>query len=179
MKKELKQILNFITSNDEQEFKDFDIFETNQYVINEYYNYIKLLLILINDNYDNKLNGQQLKEKLFEKLKTKNFIYVRDYLYYIYIEKKEEFKVVEKIDIINELLKNSPKLLKFNETLKICKFAAFSNYLIKEIISYANNLKDTIELKYRAENLLDIVMEKIDKMKKRNTLKSAKKSSYK
>lgn len=173
--------LNFITSNDEQEFKDFDIFETNQYVINEYYNYIKLLLILINENYDNKLNGQQLKEKLFEKLKSKNLIYVRDYLYYIYIEKKEEFKIVEKIDIINELLKNSPKLLNFNETLKICKFAAFSNYLIKEIISYANNLKDTIELKYRAENLLDIVMEKIDKMKKKNnsTLKSAKKNSYK
>jgi hypothetical protein len=42
-------------------------------------------------------------------------------------------------------------------------------------------LKDTIELKYRAENLLDIVMEKIDKMKKKNTstLKSAKKNSYK
>lgn len=117
--------MNFITSNDEQEFKDFDIFETNQYVINEYYNYIKLLLILINENYDNKLNGQQLKEKLFEKLKSKNLIYVRDYLYYIYIEKKEEFKIVEKIDIINELLKNSPKLLNFNETLKICKFAAF------------------------------------------------------
>ena len=171
--------LNFITSNDEQEFKDFDIFETNQYVINEYYNYIKLLLILLNGNYDNKLNGQQLKAKLFEKLKANNFIYVRDYLYYIYIEKKEEFKVVEKIDIINELLKNSPKILNFNETLKICKFIAFSNYLIKEIISYANNMKDTIELKYRAENLLDIVMEKIDKMKKKNTLKSNKKNSCK
>ena len=171
--------LNFITSNDEQEFKDFDIFETNQYVINEYYNYIKLLLILLNENYDNKLNDQQLKAKLFEKLKVNNFIYVRDYLYYIYIEKKEEFKVVEKIDIINELLKNSPKILNFNETLKICKFIAFSNYLIKEIISYANNMKDTIELKYRAENLLDIVMEKIDKMKKKNTLKSNKKNSCK
>ena len=171
--------LNFITSNDEQEFKDFDIFETNQYVINEYYNYIKLLLILLNENYDNKLNDQQLKAKLFEKLKVNNFIYVRDYLYYIYIEKKEEFKVVEKIDIINELLKNSPKILNFNETLKICKFIAFSNYLIKEIITYANNLKDTIELKYRAENLLDIVMEKIDKMKKKNILKSNKKNSYK
>jgi hypothetical protein len=171
--------LNFITSNDEQEFRDFDIFETNQYVINEYYNYIKLLLILLNGNYDNKLNGQQLKERLFEKLKEKNFIYVKDYLYYIYIGKKEEFKVVEKIDIINELLKISPKIINFNETLKICKFAAFSNYLIKEIITYANNLKDTIELKYRAENLLDIVMEKIDKMKKKNILKSNKKNSYK
>ena len=172
--------LNFITSNDEQEFKDFDIIETNQYVINEYYNYIRLLLILLNENYDNKLSGQQLKLKLFDKLKAKNFIYVRDYLYYIYIAKKEEFKVVEKIDIINnELLKNSPNILNYNETLKICKFAAFSNYLIKEIISYANNLKDTIELKYRAENLLEIVMEKINKMKKKNTFKSNKKNSCK
>ena len=86
---------------------------------------------------------------------------------------------INKIDIINELLKNSPKILNFNETLKICKFIAFSNYLIKEIISYANNLKDTIELKYRAENLLDIVMEKIDKMKKKSILKSNKKNSCK
>ena len=171
--------LNFITSNDEQEFKDFDIFETNQYVIKEYYSYIKLLLILLNDNFDSKLNGQQLKAKLFAKLKANNFMYVRDYLYYIYIEKKEEFKVVEKVDIINELLKNSPKILNFNETLKICKFIAFSNYLIKEIISFANNMKDTIELKYRAENLLDIVMEKIDKMKKKNALKINKKNSCK
>ena len=101
-------------------------------------------------------------------------------MYYIYIAKKEEFKVVEKIDIINnDLLKNSPNILNYNETLKICKFAAFSNYLIKEIISYANNLKDTIELKYRAENLLDIVMEKINKMKKKNTFKSNKKNSCK
>ena len=36
--------------------------------------------------------------------------------------------------------------------------------MIKEIINYANNIKDTFELKFRAQNFLDIVLGKIDKL---------------
>ena len=50
----------------------------------------------------------------------------------------------------------------------MCRFIAFTNYLIKEIINYANNVYDMFELKYRAQNLLDKVYEKIDKIKKKN-----------
>ena len=161
--------LNFITSVDEQEFKDFDILEINKDEINNYYNYIKLLYILFNDNYDNKISGKILKTKLFEKVKEKGFSCLRDYLYYFFIENNEEINIVSKIEIINnEIIKNSPNLLNFQETLKICRFTAFTNYLIKEVISYANNINDMFELKYRAKNLLDIVLDKIDKIQNKN-----------
>ena len=61
--------LNFITSLDEQEFKDFDILETNKEIVNIYYTYIKLLFYLFNINYDNNLDGKKLKNNLYEKVK--------------------------------------------------------------------------------------------------------------
>ena len=161
--------LNFITSTDEQEFQNFDILEINKDEVKNYYNYIKLLYILFNESYDDKVSGKNLKTKLFEKVKAKGFNHLRDYLYYIYIAKKGENNIVSKIDIINnDIIKNSPNLLKIHETLKICRFIAFTNYLIKEIISYANNINDMFELKFRAQNLLDIVFEKIDKIQNKN-----------
>jgi hypothetical protein len=61
--------------------------------------------------------------------------------------------------------------LDYHESLKICRFLGFSNYLIKEIINYANNIKDIFVLKIKAQNFLDIVLEKIDKMKNINIKK--------
>ena len=161
--------LNFITSMDEQEFKSYDILENNKDELDTYYNYIKLLLILFNENYEDKISGSNLKLKLFETIKSKGFDYIRDCLYHIYIDKKEENTVVSKIDMINnDIIKSTPNILNFHKSLKICRFVAFSNYLIKEIINYANNIKDMIELKYRAKNLLDIVYDKIDLIEKNN-----------
>ena len=158
--------LNFITSIDEEEFKTFDILEINtKEDIEEYYNFIKLLYILFNESYDERINGKSLKTILFETIKDKGFNFIRDYLYYIYIDKKEETNIITKIDIINDILRKSPNLLDFHESLKN-RFMAFTNYLIKEIIDYANNINDVFELKYRANNLLAIVLDKIDKIKK-------------
>ena len=161
--------LNFITSLDEQEFRDFDILETNKEAIKIYYIYIKLLYVLLNISYDRDLEGKKLKNYLFEKIKKKGFKHLRDYLYYIYIAKKEDMNIMTKIDIINnEIVKKFPDILSFQENLKICRFTAFTIYLIKEIINYANNIKDTFELKFKARNLLNIVMGKIDKIQNRN-----------
>ena len=158
--------LNFITSMDEEEFKNFDILEANNKDdIEDYYNFIKILFILFNESYDERINGKRLKTILLEKVKGKGFDFLKDYLYYIYIDKKEETNVLTKIDLINNILRKSPNLLDFHESLKN-RFMAFTNYLIKEIISYANNVNDVFELKYRANNLLDIVLDKIDKIKK-------------
>ena len=162
--------LNFITSLDEQEFKDFDILETSKEVINFYHSYIKLFHILFNFNYSNDLDRRKLKKNLYDKTREKGFKHLRDYLYYIYIAKKEKVDIVSKIDNINnDILKNCPGLLSIHENIKICRFTAFSNYLLKEIIAYANNIKDTIELKYRAQYFLDIVMGKIEKMKNKKS----------
>ena len=160
--------LNFITSLDEQEFRDFDILETNKEAIKIYYIYIKLLYVLLNISYDRDLEGKKLKNYLFEKIKKKGFKHLRDYLYYIYIAKKEDMNIMTKIDIINnEIVKKFPDILSFQENLKICRFTAFTIYLIKEIINYANNIKDTFELKFKAQNLLNIVIGKIDKIQNR------------
>ena len=171
--------LNFITSLDEQEFKDFDILESNKEIINYYYVYIKLLYILFNINYSEDLDGKKLKSNLFEKVKERGFKYLRDYLYYIYIAKKEEIKIFEKIDIINnEIINKIPNLLNIQDSFKICRFYAFANYLICEIINYGNNLKSIVELKFRAQNFLDIVLEKIEKLQNKNSkLKMKKKYS--
>ena len=156
--------LNFITSLDEQEFKDFDILETNKDIINIYYAYIKVLHILFNLNNHN-LEGKKLKNNLFEKIKEKGFKHLRDYLYFIYIAKKEDINIVSKVESINnEIICKYPDLLKIHETIKICRFTAFANYLIKEIINYGNNIKDTFELKYQAHYLLEIVLGKIEKV---------------
>ena len=164
--------LNFITSLDEQEFKDFDIYETNEEDIKLYYNYVRLLYLLFNMNYDDDYDGTKLKNNLFEILKDKGFQYIRDYLYHIYIAKKEENNIVEKIDIINnEIIKKMPNILDYHETLKICRFLGFTNYLIKEIINYANNIKDVFILKIKAQNFLDIVLNKIDKIENNNKKK--------
>ena len=45
---------------------------------------------------------------------------------------------------------------------------AFSIFLIREIINYINNIKDTIELKIRTNQFLGIVIEKLNKIKIRN-----------
>ena len=162
--------LNFITSVDEEEFKDFDIFETNKDTIRIYYIYLQLLYILLNNNYEKDLEGKTLKNNLFEKITKKGFKNIKDYLYHIYIAKKEDMNIVTKIEMINnEIINKYPEVLSFHETFKICRFTAFSIYLIKEIISYANNIKDTFELKFKAQNLLEIVIGKIDKMQNKNS----------
>ena len=160
--------LNFITSIDEIEFKTFDILETNEEDINLFYNYIKLLYLLFGMNFNNNLQGKKLKNAIYDKIEDNGFKYLKDYIYYIYIEKKEENNIVTKIEDINELIKKSPNLLDFHESLKICRFIAFTSYLIKEIINYSNSMKDIYELKIRAKNFYDIVSSKIDKIQNKN-----------
>ena len=168
--------LNFITSLDEQEFKDFDILETNKEYIKIYYAYMKLLYILFNLNYNNYIDIKKLKKNLYEKIKEKGFNHLRDYLYHIYIAKKENVNIISKIELINnEIICKYPDLLNIHETIKICRFTAFANYLIKEIINYGNNIKELFELKYKAQYLLEIVMGKIEKLKNKSSKRNKKK----
>ena len=66
------------------------------------------------------------------------------------------------------MIKHSPNFLDYQENLKICRFTAFLVYLINEIVAFGNNIKDTFELKYRAQNLLDIVKEKSEKLENKS-----------
>ena len=137
---------------------------------------MKLLYILFNLNYNNNINIKKLKKNLYEKIKEKGFNHLRDYLYHIYIAKKENVNIISKIELINnEIICKYPDLLNIHETIKICRFTAFTNYLIKEIINYGNNIKELFELKYKAQYLLEIVMGKIEKLKNKSSKRNKKK----
>lgn len=166
--------LNFITSLDEQEFKEFDTYEKNKELINIYYYYIKLFCILLDINYNNDSDNQEMKNDLFENINEKGFKSIKDYLYHIYIAKKEVNRILSKIDLINnEIFSKIPDILK--KSVKICRFTAFTNYLLTEIINYGNNLKDIYELKFKAQYLLETVLGKIEKIQ--NNKKRLKKNN--
>ena len=152
--------LNFITSNDEQEFKEFELLnsdKSNNLIL--YYNFIKILYYLFGEHLDRELNDQKLKSDLFEKLKLKGYLYIKDYLYAFFIKQKDVGFVIEKIDEVNKIVKKYPELLEFHESNRICRFICFTSYLIKEVINYSNNIRDTMELKNKAQNFLEIVVE--------------------
>ena len=155
--------LNFITAADEEEFKDYDNSNILKIEKDYYYNFIKILYLLFNEKFNNKIDKSKLKKNLFSIILTKGFT-IKDYLYFCYISnKKEKPNFVVKIDEINEIIKKTPNLLNINETWKKCRFISFSIYLIKEIVDYANNIKDNVELKLKAEHFLEIVIDKKNK----------------
>ena len=155
--------LNFITAADEEEFKDYDNSNIQKIEKDYYYNFIKILYLLFNEKFNNKIDKSKLKKNLFSIILTKGFT-LKDYLYFCYISnKKEKPNFVVKIDEINEIIKKTPNLLNINETWKKCRFISFSIYLIKEIVDYANNIKDNVELKLKAEHFLEIVIDKKNK----------------
>ena len=159
--------LNFITAADEQEFKEFDNMNIPKNEKEFYYNFIKILYLIFNEKLDNKLDKISLKQNLFMKIFAKGFN-IKDYFYFCYISNdinKPNFVV--KIDEINKIIKKEPNLLDINETLKTCRFINFSIYLIKDIVNYANNIRDIVELKLKAENFLEIVINKKNKTKNR------------
>lgn len=164
--------LNFITSFDEQEFRDFDLLTNNKSEIKLYYNFIKILYILLDETFNSNDDNKKIKCELFSKINKKGFKTLKDYLYYIYIANYKTVNPVKNVDFINEIIKNEPNIMNNNYCFRMCRFMAFSIFLIREIINYANSVRDTIELKIRTNQFVGIVVEKLNKIKiKNNTLK--------
>ena len=162
--------LNFITSLDEQEFKDFDLLTKNKEELSLFYNLIKILSLLINEKFDKNNDNRTIKNELFNKINEKGFKSLKDYLYFIYIKNNKEINEVKYIEEINEITKIEPNIIDKKYFFRMCRFIAFSIYLIREIINYGNSIKDTIELKIRNKEFLDIVIEKLNKVKRRNNI---------
>lgn len=160
--------LNFITKLDEQEFRDFDIISNNTNDINIFYSFIKILYFILDEQYEKNTDNKEIKKILFYKINEKGFKSLKDYLYFIYIRNKKKNNVARYIEDINEIISSKPEIMDKNYSFKMCRFMAFSIYLIREIINYANNIKDTIELKIRTKQFLDIVIEKLNKIRKKN-----------
>ena len=164
--------LNFITTLDEQEFVDFDIYNNDENEMKLYYNFIKILYLLLDEPFDKNDDNKKIKNELFLKIKKKGFQSLKDYLYFIFIANKKKIISLKNVEFINEITKNEPDIINNNFFFRMCRFMAFSIFLIREIINYINNIRDTIELKIRTSQFMGIVIEKLNKVKiKNNTIK--------
>jgi hypothetical protein len=152
---------NFILTKDEDEYKTCMLFSNNEEEKKEYYNYTKIIYLLFDEDYEN-IGGKDLNENLYDLIEKKGFESIKDYLYYIFIKKKENIDVICKMDKINGLLAQSPELVKKQFDVKFCRFVLFTSFLINEIIHYGNDVKNAIELKVKTREYLDIVLKKLD-----------------
>ena len=165
--------LNFITSLQEIEFREYPILLSNEDEKKYYINYLKILYHLFEEEIDVKNNENSLmdqnnmilnlRQNLYSKISSKGFKSIRDYLYNIYITKKEYIKEIPKIAEINYLVSQVNNMFEIHNSLKICKFISFTLYLVKEIVKFGNNIKNTIELKIKAKNLIDIINKKLNR----------------
>ena len=159
--KTAEMTLNFITNNIENEFKlnIFESFDEKEKIFN--YNYIKLLYLLLDENYENIKNENLIKE-LSQKISNKGFSTIKDYIYFIYIKNSKENKIIDNIDKIKNIISESPSLIDFKSSMKSDdKFVSYSCYLFKEIINYVNEKVDTFNLKNDCVNLINIINNKI------------------
>ena len=160
--KTAEMIFNFITSNIENDFK----LNTPQ-ILNDknekiqYYNYIKLLYILLDESYEN-IPNEDLTNQLYQKINNKGFNNIKDYLYFIYIKNLKENKVVENADIIQKLIKEIPDFINYQKSIKFSKFISYCCYLIKEIVNFIEEKKNSLILKKNYINLIEIVNNKLN-----------------
>ncbi len=162
---------NFILTKDEDELKSYIWFAENEKEKSEYYCYIKLLYLLFNEKYE-KIELKHLTDKLYALINKKGHKTIKEYLYLIYFKKKENINIVYNIDNINHLLEESSVDINYN--IKFCRFALFTSFLIKEIITYGNEIKNTVELKLKTKEFIDVINKKLELYKNGNYLKKIK-----
>lgn len=151
---------NFIRSIDEEEFKTFINFAENDEEKKCHFSFVKLIFTVFNLNYEG-IKDRELINYLYDILFEKGYHTLRDFFYHIYIKKKEAVDIFCRIDEINRILRESPGLLK-HESSKQLRFILFTSFLIKEIINYTNETKDTIALKLKSENFMEIIKKKLE-----------------
>ena len=170
--KTAEMTLNFITSNIENEFK-LNLFQ-NLYDENDKiycYNYVKLLYILLDEDYA-QIENENLIKQLYQKISNKGYINIKDYLYFIYIKHLKKYKSIENIDKINDILATVPDLLSFKNSIKYDRFFSYTIYLLKEIVDFSNAVIDTIKLKRDCINFIDIINNKINLYNEKFLIKS-------
>ena len=152
---------NFILSNDEEEFKNlFLVLKSNKEKREKYFIYVKILYLIFDESYEG-VDDNKLVPKLYNKLEEKGFKSIRDYLYYIYIKKRQKINMVYNIDDINNLMKKCENNIFEHSFLMSSRFILFMSFLVKEVINYANSIKDAVNLKLDCENFLDIINKKV------------------
>jgi hypothetical protein len=160
--------LNFITLTIETDFK-LNLLETIEDETEKKYcyNYVKLLYLVLGENYDD-INNEDLVTNLYNKIGEKNYVNIKDFLFHLYIQNKDENKSLENMDKINEILKTTPDLLNFKVSTKFDKFILYTSVLLNEIIKFGNERIDTMKLIKDCKNFIEIINMKLNLYKKKN-----------
>ena len=84
--KTAEMTLNFITYSIENEFK----LNISEYLGDDiekkyFYNYAKLIYLLLDENYE-QIKNENLVNQLYQKINSKGYQTIKDYLYFIYIK---------------------------------------------------------------------------------------------
>ena len=164
-------LFNLILEKDEDEIKQ--LFQYSENDKTYYYTYVKIIYLLFDFEFE-KIELKQLNSKLYSLMLKKGFNSIKDYLYHIYIKKKEKINIVYKIDKINEVLRAAPDLIKNKTRYKFCRFILFTSFLIGEIIKYGNDIKNSVNLNLKTKNFIDIINKKIESYRKNKLLISLK-----
>ena len=123
---------------------------------------------MLNEEYEN-IEMKNLTEKLYTKINKKGYKTIKEYLYAIYLQRKENNNIVYNIDKINSLIEDSPIDKNFN--IKFCRFALFASFLIREIIKYGNDIKNALELKVKTKEFIDAINNKLELYRTANYFK--------
>lgn len=160
--------LNFITLTIETDFKLNFLDSLEDETEKKYgFNYVKLLYLVLGENYD-EIENKYLTKNLYNKIAEKNYPNIKDYLFHLYIQNKDENKSIENIDKINEIIKVTPDVLNFKVSTKYDKFILYTSVLLNEIIKFGNERFDTMKLIKDCKNLIDIINMKLNLYKRKN-----------
>ena len=160
--------LNFITLTIETDFKLNLLENLEDETDKKYcYNYVKLLYLVLGENYD-EIDNEDLVRNLYNKIGEKNYVNIKDFLFHLYIQNKDENKSLENMDKINEILKMTPDILNFKVSTKFDKFILYTSVLLNEIIKFGNERIDTMKLIKDCKNFIDIINMKLNLYKRKN-----------
>ena len=160
--------LNFVTLNIETDFK-LNLTEGLDDETEKKYcdNYVKLLYLVLGESYD-KIENNMLIKNLYNKIGEKKYQNIKDYLFYLYIQNKDENKSLENVDKINQIIKKIPDILNFKMTAKYDKFILYTSVIVNEIINFANKRFDTLKLKNDCKKMIEIINMKLNLYNRKN-----------
>ena len=126
----------------------------------------EITLNFVTLNYE-KIESNMLIKNLYNKIEEKNYKNIKDYLFYLYIQNKDENKSLENVDKINQIIKTTPDVLSFKVTAKLDKFILYTSVIVNEIINFAKERLDTMKLKKDCKKIIDIINLKLNLFKRK------------
>ena len=157
--------LNFITTEDEKEFIHLFLLKKlndNKEGKDFYYNYINIMNYLIENKFIETDKKENVANLLYQTLNNKGYKHFKDFLYEMFISKKNKNNNLTALfDNFEELKETLPNKIENNAIIKLNRFISFSYFLIKEFLDYGIKKKEIIFLKEETEQFLNTLKCKI------------------